>query len=389
MIVGSRRPRVPDLGTGVTGLAKRALGGQAWLVTPPFLPGLELSKLYYLEVIRPLLDDDFPGLAHCAALIGPGSEVLGLDSARSMDHHWGPRCLIFTADAGPTAEIDAMLTRRLPGTFRGHRTVFPASGAPVDDAGHWVTVAGLGQWLTGVLGFDPRRGVTLLDWLAAPTQQLAEVTAGAVFHDGLRTGQAGGLATARDALAWYPDDIWRYLLACQWQRIGQEEAFPGRCAESGDDLGSVIVAARLARDLIRLVLMMRRRYPPYSKWLGSAFAQVPGVARELRPLLTEAVLASTWPDRERNLCGAYQAVAVMHNELRLTRPVDVAVRPFYDRPYQVMGAERFVHALQESIGSAQIRLLPLTGGVDQFVDNTDATADHALLRAAVSALLKR
>ena len=46
-----------------------------------------------------------------------------------------------------------------------------------------------------------------------------------MFHDG-----AGELTRTRARLAWYPRDVWLYLLACQWQRIGQEEAFPGRCA---------------------------------------------------------------------------------------------------------------------------------------------------------------
>ena len=62
--------------------------------------------------------------------------------------------------------------------------------------------------------------------------------------------------------------MWRYVLACQWKRISQEEAFVGRCGEVGDELGSAVVAARLIRDVMRLVLLIERRYPPYSKWLG-------------------------------------------------------------------------------------------------------------------------
>ncbi|HWD74857.1 MAG TPA: DUF4037 domain-containing protein, partial [Solirubrobacteraceae bacterium] len=54
----------------------------------------------------------------------------------------------------------------------------------------------------------------------------------------------------------------------------------GRCAEAGDELGSAVVTARLARDLMRLCLLMRRRYPPYSKWLGTAFAR-PAFRRHL------------------------------------------------------------------------------------------------------------
>src|SRR5205823_8186988 len=133
----------------------------------------------------------------------------------------------------------------------------------------------------------------------APWQRLAEVTAGAVFHDG-----PGGLTRARAALNWYPPDLWRYVLSCQWSRIAEEEAFCGRCAEAGDELGSAVVTARLARDLMRLWLLMSRRYPPYSKWLGRAFALVPG-AGELGAELSGALAAAGWAERERHLGRAF------------------------------------------------------------------------------------
>jgi len=43
-------------------------------------------------------------------------------------------------------------------------------------------------------------------------------------------------------------------------------------------------------------------------------------------------------------------------------------------------------ALRESITDEAIRRLPPAGAVDEFVDNTDAIGDRALLRAAISAL---
>ena len=369
-----------------------------------FRPGIELAARYYQEVVRPLLDDFTPGLRHSAALLGWGSDVLGFDSPRSTDHNWGPRCQIFLGarDADRAAEISAMLADRLPARFAGWPTRFADVTAPDPAPRHWVEVAGLGAWLSGQLGFDPRAGVGIDDWLATPAQVLAEVTGGAVFSDGLAGGLDGGpggglngglgggltcgLEAARAALRWYPDDLWRYVLACQWARIGQEEAFPGRCAEAGDDLGSAIVAARLSRDLIRLTLLIHRTYPPYSKWLGSAFARLPGVHAGLRPALLGAVTARSWPEREQNLCAAYEAIAALHNELGLTVPVDGSVRPYFDRPFLVIGAERFVAALRESIRDDEICRLPIAGVVDEFIDSTDALGDQRLLRAAVSAL---
>ncbi|UCM86988.1 DUF4037 domain-containing protein [Streptomyces marincola] len=362
------------------------------MTTPSFVPGLELSRRFYLEAVRPLLAECAPGVTHSAARLGSGSEVLGFDTARSADHEWGPRLHLFlrprdVARHGPG--ITAWLSERLPKTFLGHPTHF----APTGEAGirvmrptegpvhHRVEVRDPGTWLTGLLGFDPRGDIAPEDWLAAPTQLLAEVTSGAVFHDGL-----GALGPVRAALRWYPHDLWLHVLACQWRRISQEEAFVGRCGEVGDELGSAVVAARLARDLMRLCLLMDRRYPPYGKWLGSAFARTPQ-APALGPVLTAAVAATDWHTREHHLARAYEAVAAAHNRLGLTEPVDPATRPYHRRPFRVLHAERFAAALHARVTDPHIASLPVSGAVDQFVDSTDVLSRPGRARAATRALL--
>ncbi|WP_232664395.1 DUF4037 domain-containing protein [Pseudonocardia sp. TRM90224] len=353
-----------------------------------FLPGLELSRAFYAEAVAPLLD----GLVHTAARVGSGSEVLGFDTERSADHEWGPRLQVFLSptDAGRAAEISTMLAERLPRTFRGWSTHFaetddPGIGhmsttdGPVD---HRVEITDLGSWLVSRLAFDPRAGIDLLDWLATPTQALTEVTAGAVFHDGL-----GELEPVRAALRWYPPDVWRHALACQWARIAEEEAFVGRCGEVGDELGSAVVAARLTRDLIRLCLLIAREYPPYSKWLGSAFARIP-VATTLTPHLRATLAATDWPARETHLAAAYETVARLQNTTRLPdgtplcADVDPATRPYHSRPFQVIMAGRFTDALRAAITDPEVQALPLTGTADQHLDNTNLLTkpDHVRKR---------
>jgi len=332
-----------------------------------FVPGIELARGFYREAVAPLL----AGIPHSAALLGQGSEVLGFDTARSTDHDWGPRCEIFLDDGDPELirRLDGLLTARLPSTWHGYRTAFPHTHAP--ETRHRIVITHFEPWVRAKLGFDPLAGVTRADWLAVPTQPLAEFTGGAVFHDGL-----GVLEPARAALAWYPDDVWRYVLAVQWQRIAQEEAFPGRCAEVGDELGAAVVTARLIRDLMRLWLLMLRRYPPYSKWLGSAFAALPELG-DLPDHLRAALAATDHPTRESYLAAAYEQTVRRHNALQLTEPIDPHTRPYYDRPFQVIGAERIVHALLPAPQP------PLTGAIDQFVDSTDALGDHTLLRRII------
>jgi hypothetical protein len=63
-----------------------------------FIPGLELSRMFFQQQVRPILSKNFPSIPYSAALIGWGSEVLGFDTALSRDHHWGPRVLLFLRD---------------------------------------------------------------------------------------------------------------------------------------------------------------------------------------------------------------------------------------------------------------------------------------------------
>ncbi|WBB76056.1 DUF4037 domain-containing protein [Micromonospora sp. WMMD1128] len=355
-----------------------------------FMPGVELSRRLHDDAVRPLFSRHLPDLTYSAALIGTGSEVLGFDTRRSTDHDWGPRLHLFlTADdlARHGARVDHLLGERLPATIAGYPTSLVRTGhgtrhlrhttGPVQ---HGVVIAEFGDWLTGHLGFDPLSGVTPEDWLATPTQTLAEVTAGAVHHDGL-----GVLAAARRALAWYPDDVWRYVLACQWQRVSQEEPFVGRCGEVGDELGSAVVAARLVRDLMRLRLLIERTYPPYSKWLGTAFARLPDTD-QLAATLAAALGADNWRDRERHLVTAYETTAARHNDLGLTAPVDPRTRHFHGRPFRVLHAERFARALIDAIGDPALRALPLTGAIDQFVDSTDVLGHRTRSRKLTAAL---
>jgi hypothetical protein len=129
---------------------------------------------------------------------------------------------------------------------------------------------------------------------------------------------------------------------------------------------------------------MHRRYPPYSKWLGTAFARLPGTSG-LTASLAAALSAGCWPAREQHLREAYEAVAARHNQSGLTPPLDARTRGFYDRPYQVIEAARFTAALREAITDPQVRRLPPTGAIDQFVDSTDAVGDLRFLRACALA----
>jgi hypothetical protein len=236
-----------------------------------------------------------------------------------------------------------------------------------------VVVQSFEEFLGRRLGRRRSENPDLFDWLTFPEQSLIEVTAGQVFHDGL-----GTVEPARERFEYFPRDVWLHRLSCQWQRISQEEGFVGRCAEAGDELGSRLVAGRVARDMIRLAFLMERRYAPYSKWLGTAFSQL-DCASALKPALERAVAADDYPEREAGLCAAATKLAQMHNALEITKTLETATRNFFDRPYQVLFAIRFDAAIRESIQDARIRELPSRlPAVDQLTDLTGATQSPIL-----------
>ena len=313
--------------------------------------------------------------------MGLGSEVLGYDTAQSMDHDWGPRLMLFLTPADHerhSDEIDRALREEIPFEVLGYPTNFgrhedgtapmvPTDSRPIN---HGVMLLTVECFFPYVLNFDPTGDIRAVDWLSVPENHLLMVTAGRVFHDGL-----GQLEPIRAKLCYYPHDVWLYLLATQWRRIGQEEAFMGRCGQVGDELGSRLVVARLVRDLMRLCFLMERRYAPFIKWLGTAFAQL-DCAGALSPVLTRVLEASSWHQREEHLTTAYEFVARMHNDLGITDPLPTRVSPYFNRPFLVIHADSFADAIRARIISDEVQGLPEhLGSVDQFVDSTDAL-DH-------------
>ena len=361
---------------------------------PNFVPGLKLSQLFYEREVKPILDHAFPRLPHSAALIGWGSEVLGFDTRVSRDHHWGPRVLLFLSEKDYRRlkdKISEVLSAELPYEFMGYSTNYSrpeANGVrhpvkitsgPVD---HMINVYTVRSFFKARLGFDLKRKITIADWLTFPQQRLLELTSGEVYYDGL-----GQLSKARERLRYYPKDVWLYMMAAQWTRISQEEAFVGRAGDVGDELGSQIIAARLVRDIIKLSFLLEQKYAPYSKWLGTAFSKLK-IAKDLAPILRRVLLAKTWKTREKWLSEAYSVVARRHNALKITEPLSTEVADYYSRPYSVIFAERFAHAIKQAIRDPRVKRIEIDiGSIDQFTDSTDVIEDLALIKKLRTAYL--
>jgi Domain of unknown function (DUF4037) len=337
----------------------------------PFIPNLQLNEQFYREVVLPVLDTAFPDLAHSAALIGHGSEVLGFDTPLSTDHDWGPRLVIFLSEVDEdhyeryAEEIVAELEKQLPATFLGYPVRYHFG---TGDCLHQVRVWTMQRFVKARLGFDIAGELSPTDWLSFPQQRLLTLTKGMVYHDGV------GIEAVRARFAYYPQDVWLYLLAASWKRIGQEDHLMSRAGSVGDEIGSAIIGARLVREVMRLSFLMERVYAPYPKWFGSAFGQLRSAAA-LTPFLQKALIAPTWQERETALCGAYECLAQMHNALNITPLLHTTVRNFHDRPFRVIDGLAFAEAIVSQIEDTEVKQIAATGrligSIDQISDSTD------------------
>ena len=346
-----------------------------------FIPGLKLNELFYNEVIAPLLKLHFQELQYSAALIGWGSDVLGYDDVQSTDHNWGLRLQIFLRKQDYDKHrplINNALDELLPVSFRGYPVAFERIGdeAQRDTSGsskHNLTIETIEGFFTRYLGCNPYNEITASEWLTFPEHRLLAITSGSVFYDGL-----GELKPIRRKFRYYPKDVWLYLLATQWNKIFEEQAFVGRCGFVGDELGSMVIAARQVKNLMHLCFMMERKYAPYSKWFGTAFSQL-DCAPQLISVFKEVLQAREWKQRQMHLAQAYEVIASIHNALNITIPLEEKAAQYFNRPYLVVGDGRYVDELMNAIENEEVKKIKGGfGSVNQLIDSGDQL-DNRLL----------
>ncbi|TCO32600.1 uncharacterized protein DUF4037 [Kribbella steppae] len=330
-----------------------------------FVSGLELSRRFYTEAVRPVLEAWFPDLPYSAALLGRGSEVLGFDDAMSGDHNWEPRVLLFLRKDDQARNGDRLadaLSREVPTRFADRPTEYG--------------IHTLRGYFLEQLDFDVEGEIRARDWFTFPEQNLRMVTAGAVFHDEI------SLTPVRERLAYYPRDVWLYLQIAAWWRVHPEVNLAGRTGFVGDELGSALIGSQLVHDLMRLCFLMERQYAPYSKWFGTAFSRL-SCAAELSPLFSKVLVARSWQEREEALMAAYSGVAQLHNTLEITAPVTIGVEQLWDRPFKVVWGD-FPGALVADIKDPEVRRIAErwpVGGIDQIRNVLWAARDRRQLIA--------
>jgi hypothetical protein len=152
-------------------------------------------------------------------------------------------------------------------------------------------------------------------------------------------------------------------------------------AQVGDDLGSRLILGRLATTTVHLAYVVSGEWMPYSKWVGTLLARIPGTA-DLASAREAALRAATAHERTDRFVDALEALLGLQRAAGLPAS-GPATEPFWDRPFRHPRAE-IAEGLLSDIRDPEIAALPRGRGcVEQRTDNVALLVDPAARRALV------
>ena len=239
------------------------------------MKGLELSRRFFEEFGKPLLQQIPGGDSVAAGLCGEGSECFGFDDSVSRDHDFGPAFDLLVPDT-----FDPDLRRQLEDAYRHLPSEFAGIGYALrtPQAADRHGVHSVGKFFVRFTG-KPRGPETWQDYLYTPDSFFAAATNGEIFA----TGDGTAEAIRTRIRTGMPEDVRRKKIATRAFRMAQAGQYNyTRCHAHGEDAAAVLAKQEFAQNGCELIFLLNRRFSPFYKWMFRA-------ARQL-PLCTDAVL---------------------------------------------------------------------------------------------------
>ncbi len=234
------------------------------------MKGLELSKRFYEEVGKPVLEQNFSHLLPYIAvgLAGSGSECYGYDDDLSQDHDFEPGFCIFIPDEDVLDRKNAFQLERmyakLPKEFMGYKRS-PVSAV----GGNRHGVIRMSEFFEAKTG-SSKGELTIGQWLSIPEYALLEATNGAVFCDNY-----GRFTQIREAIGYFPEDIRLKRLAGNVLLMGQSGQYNyNRCVSRGESASAQLALFEFAKSAINAAFLLNKRYMPYYKWSFKALREI-------------------------------------------------------------------------------------------------------------------
>ena len=281
------------------------------------MKGIELSRSFFEEHGKPMLEKQFPDLLPflSAGLFGSGSECFGYDDTVSQDHDFEPGFCIFLPGEDVVSRRDAFLMERayakLPRSFMGYERGILS---PVGGNRHGVLrTAEFFSRIAGTADGELDR----MQWLSLPEQALAEATNGELFFDNY-----GEVSAIREKLHCFPEDIRRKRLAGHLLLMAQAGQYNyTRCLKHGETAAAQLAAVEFVRSTLSAVFLLNRRYQPYYKWVFRALRELPDgkeIAQKLEVLLTTGNTESQAQQKAETIESLSAVISSMLNEQNLT-----------------------------------------------------------------------
>lgn len=246
------------------------------------LPGRVLCRAYYEEVVRPMLEKQFPEYLGKIAvgLAGEGSDCFGFDDQYSMDHDWGADICLWL-----TEETWDAVGEKLVQEYEQ----LPKEQFLTEKLGNKVGAGQIKAMLQNTAFGQKRRGVMKIsdfyhrllqadcyediDWRSVSDASLAAAVSGEVYRD-----DEGVFSAFREKLLQgYPEEI-RYLkLAESAAGFAQSAQYNyGRMKQRGDMLTAHMMLSEGMRQAMKLMHYIEGKYPLHDKWLYRSTKELPG-----------------------------------------------------------------------------------------------------------------
>lgn len=248
------------------------------------MQGIELSRAYFEEFGRPMLEREFSEYINRIAvgLVGHGSECFGFDDEISTDHDFEPGfCLWLTEE--DEKEFGFKLFRaysKLPKEYMGVKCLEKSALGSKEKGVR--TISEFYSAYTGRSGAPE----TLRDWLYTPSHYLAEATNGEVFSDPL-----GEFTRIREQIKnGMPEDVrLKKIASCALHMAQSGQYNYKRCIAHGEIGSSRLALDEFARNAAEIVFLLEKCHAPYYKWIFRAMKKLPRLSQlafELERLIT-------------------------------------------------------------------------------------------------------
>ena len=225
------------------------------------MKGIEISRAFYEEYGRPMIENEFGEYKDRIAVgfVGHGSECYGFDDDISRDHDFEPSFCIWLTDSDER-EFGFKLYRayqKLPKDFCGIKisnTSLCGSGTK-----GVMTISEFYKQYTGRDGAP----CGVLDWLHIPSYFLAEATNGAVFFDPL-----GEFTKIRDEIKnGMPEDVrLKKIASCAFYMAQAGQYNFERCLCHGEYGAARLALNDFVKNAVEIVFLLNRAHMPYYKW---------------------------------------------------------------------------------------------------------------------------